>query len=89
MKVAVWDTFVKQEIGWKHFDIILPTTVSEEGIVWSYGVEYLRDSGVESINGFAKKCSFCHVETPTEEMIESIQERGYFILELPDVVSVT
>ena len=30
----------------------------------------------------AKECSFCHIENASEEMMESIKEKGYALIEM-------
>ncbi len=83
MKISVWDTYVQREDGRKmHFDILTPSDVKDEGIVYGYGMEYLK-SKLSEISGLtAKECRFCHIERATDEMAERIAKKGYDILEM-------
>ncbi len=83
MKVAVWDTYVTKKDGSvMHFDIIAPDSVKDEKIIYNFGKDYLlsKNEGDQSLT--AKECRFCHIETATEKMILSIQQKGYYIIEM-------
>ena len=83
MKVAVWDTYVTKENGViMNFDIMVPDSLLNEKIIYGYGKEYLRSKAIVGYELTSKECAFCHVEQATEEMIQRIQEKGYYILEL-------
>lgn len=83
MKVAVWDTYVTKENGViMNFDIMVPDSLQNEKIIYGYGKEYLRSKAIVGYELTSNECSFCHVEQATEEMIQRIQEKGYYILEL-------
>jgi hypothetical protein len=83
MQVAVWDTYVTKKDGTiMHFDIIAPDHIKDEETIHTFGKEYLelRNQGNQPLS--AKECSFCHVEKATGEMTQSIQQRGYHIIEM-------
>ncbi len=83
MKVAVWDTYVTRNDGRKmHFDIIVPESIKNENIVYSFGKEYLKNKNVESIEISSKECEFCHIETANEKMVTDIKSKGYHIVEM-------
>lgn len=83
MKVAVWDTYVTRKDGrMMHFDIIAPDNIKDEKIIHNFGKEYLLSKKQENAPLTAKECSFCHIENATEEMILSIQQKGYYIIEM-------
>lgn len=67
MKVAVWDTYVKRENG---------------TVIYGYGREYLRSKSIVGYELTSNECSFCHVEQATDAMIQSINDKGYHILEI-------
>jgi len=83
MKVAVWDTYVTKKNGKvMHFDIIAPKEVQDASTIHTYGKEYLKIKDQEQQVLTSKECQFCHIETATDDMITSIEERGYYILEM-------
>lgn len=83
MKVAVWDTYVSKTDGKvMHFDIIAPDHIKDEKIIYNFGKEYLQSKQQANQPLSAKECSFCHIEQATPEIQQSIQEKGYYILEM-------
>jgi hypothetical protein len=83
MKVAVWDTYVSKADGSvMHFDIIAPDYIKDEKIIHTFGKEYLQSKQLHSLTLTSRECQFCHVEHASEPMIKSIQEKGYYILEM-------
>lgn len=89
MKVAVWDTYVKKENGNViHFDIIAPESITEEETIFRYGESFLSHAGIRHDGIDAARCQYCHTETPTDEMIASITEQGYYILVMDEIPAV-
>ncbi|MDQ3143238.1 MAG: DUF2024 family protein [Bacteroidota bacterium] len=83
MQVAVWDTYVIKKDGIvMHFDIIAPENIKDEKIIHRYGQDYLRSKNQENQTLSATECSFCHIEQATSDMELSIQQKGYYILEM-------
>lgn len=83
MQVAVWDTYITKKDGTiMHFDIIAPDHIKDEKTIHSFGKEYLRSKEQESQSLTARECSFCHIEKATDEMTASIQQKGYYIIEM-------
>lgn len=83
MKISVWDTYVKLDDGkMMHFDIIVSSNLTDEKVIFSYGQEYLNLKHIKSSGITTNECRFCHIEQATGEMIEQIQNRGYYILEM-------
>lgn len=83
MKVAVWDTYVKKKNGTiMNFDIMVPDSQKNETIIFGFGKEYLQTKFIADYELTSGECAFCHVEQATDEMIQSINEKGYCILEL-------
>lgn len=83
MKVAVWDTYVTKKDGsTMHFDIIAPENLKDEQTIHAYGKAYLLSKNQESQLLSAKECNFCHIEQATDEMVESIKQKGYYIIEM-------
>ena len=83
MQVSVWDTYVTKKDGEiMHFDIIAPHDIKDEKIIHTFGKEYLQSKNQANQPLTAKECSFCHIEKATDEMILSIEQKGYYIIEM-------
>lgn len=83
MKVAVWDTYVTRKDGKvMHFDIIVPEGIKDTTIIFGYGKEYLISKGQEGQSLDSQECRFCHFETSRSFWDESIEKKGYFIIEM-------
>ncbi len=88
MQVAVWDTYVKKKNGnVMHFDIMVPDTMKDSAVIYRYGKEYLNTKSESEGILNTEECQFCHVEEPTGEMKSSINQKGYFILEMDEIPS--
>lgn len=86
MKVAVWDTYVKNQNGdVLHFDIIVPEAVKDTNDIFRFGKEYLHGIGEPDGLLTTSECQFCHIETPTAEMLGDIRNKGYYILEMETI----
>jgi hypothetical protein len=83
MQVAVWDTYVTKKDGSvMHFDIIAPDHIKDSTIIYTFGKDYLQSKKQENQPLASKECSFCHIEEATDEMVLSIQQKGYYIIEM-------
>jgi hypothetical protein len=83
MQVAVWDTYVIKKDGTvMHFDILVPDKLKDEEIIYNYGKNYLTTKNQQGQSLASKECHFCHIEEATEEMLSSISEKGYYIIEM-------
>lgn len=83
MQVAVWDTYVTKKDGSiMHFDIIAPAEIKDSAVIYDYGLEYLKEKGQEGQPLTSEECRFCHVESVRPPWEESINDKGYFILEM-------
>jgi Domain of unknown function (DUF2024) len=83
MEVAVWDTYVTKKDGTvMHFDIIVPERIKDENVIHTFGKDYLLSINQQDQPLTSKECSFCHIEKATDEMIVSIQQKGYHIIEM-------
>lgn len=86
MKVAVWDTYVKLRNGnIKHFDIIVPEIEYNSEQVYEFGKQYLKSEDSKFLRLESDECQLCHIEEPTSEMLSSIEEKGYYILDLGEI----
>jgi len=83
MKVAVWDTYVTKKDGSiMHFDILAPDQIKDEKTIYLYGKDYLHSKNQQEQPLTAKECSFCHIEEANDLMIEAINNKGYYIIEM-------
>ena len=86
MKVSVFDTYVLKSNGdTAHFDIIAPEGKNNLEEVIGFGKNYLDSIGEAGQNISAAECQFCHIEAPTQEMLEDIERQGYHILIMDDI----
>jgi hypothetical protein len=82
-KVSVYDTYVpKKQGGVMHFDILVDSNEKDLEKIYGYGREYLLSKGQEGQPLTAKECRFCHVENAKGAMEDSIQAKGYYIIEM-------
>lgn len=83
MNVAVWDTYVRKEDGTvMHFDILVEDLNQDQDKIMDHGRSYLESKSLSGDLLQASKCRFCHIESATEEVLASIQNDGYHIIEL-------
>ena len=83
MKISVWDTYVKRENGLlMHFDILVPSEITDEFVIFNFGRKYLQSKAFKSGNLSTKECTFCHIEEATKPIIDSIAEKGFHIIEM-------
>ena len=83
MEISVWDTYVKREDQkMMHFDILVPSDITNEQIIFDYGRAYLASKNFSTGTLSSRECRFCHVEQASEAVIECIRENGYYIIEM-------
>ena len=83
MKIAVWDTYVHKKDGKiMHFDILASEEVKDPNVIYNFGNEYLKLKDQAGQPLTANECSFCHVEAIRPQWEESIQKKGYYIVEM-------
>ena len=83
MKVAVWDTYVTKKDGSvMHFDIVAPSDINDEKIIFNYGKSYLSTKGQDGQSLASKECRYCHIESLKSAWEEDINKKGYFIIEM-------
>lgn len=86
MKVSVWDTYVRTNDGFtKHFDILVPEDFNEESKVFEYGRMYLKSRGIYDANLDSSECRECHIEDAGEDVISSIDTKGFHIIEMDNI----
>lgn len=83
MQVSVYDTYVTRTDGAvMHFDILVPTTLTNLATIHQYGQTYLATKGQTGQPLTAKECRFCHIEQATEPVQASIVNQGFYIIEM-------
>lgn len=86
MNIAVWDTYFKKPTGSVlHFDILVPESQRDTAVIYAYGREYLAAAGVFDGQIAADQCQFCHVEAPTDAVLQAIRTKGHYILEMEEI----
>ena len=86
MRTAVYDTYVlKKDGSTMHFDIIVPEGKYDFDRIASFGREYLASKNEDGQPLSSKECKFCHIESPGEEVLSAINEKGYYILGFNDI----
>ena len=86
MKVAVFDTYVRKSNGdTTHFDIIVPEGRHDEHEILTFGKKYLSNIDEQNAVISTKECQFCHIENPSQKVLDHIGQKGYYILELGDI----
>lgn len=86
LKVQIWDTYVKDEGGnVLHFDIVVPKSIKDHKVVFGYGKKYLETIGKKRLDLDTDVCQFCHLEIPSDEMSENINNQGYSIIEMDTI----
>lgn len=82
MKVSVYDTHVKSANNTlMHFDILVEENTSKEK-VYFYGQEYLKSKNSKAHSLKMSECKFCHIETASTEVEKTINEKGFYIIEM-------
>jgi len=83
MKVSVWDTYVKRHDGiTMHFDILVDSKLTDETTIFDFGRSYLKSKPFNSEELTAKECKFCHIEEASELIVNEIETKGYYIIEM-------
>lgn len=83
MNVSVWDTYVQREDQkTMHFDILVPSTVTDAQVIYTYGRQYLASKNFETGVLTANECRFCHMEEAPDKVKEQILKTGYAIIEM-------
>ena len=83
MEISVWDTYVaRKDGGGMHFDILVPSSVTDPSTIHGYGRSYLESKYFETGILSANECKFCHIQTAPSALVQSIRQFGYHILEL-------
>ena len=83
MQISVWDTYVQRGDGKvMHFDILVPSTVTDPEKVYGFGKSYLNSKPFETGKLSAKECRFCHIQAAPHEVVKKVAEFGYYIIEM-------
>jgi hypothetical protein len=82
MKISVYDTYVPKDSDTvMHFDILVEEKTLVDD-VYAYGKEYLASKNLPNYTLTTSECRFCHMETAPKEVENSINKKGYYIIEM-------
>ncbi len=83
MQISVYDTYVQRPDGLRmHFDILVPSHISDREVVLQYGQRYLAAKGVAPDTLKAEKCNYCHMESAGPAVEQEIAAEGFAIIEM-------
>ncbi len=83
MKISVYDTYVQRPDGLRmHFDILVPSELSDQAAVLRFGQTYLAAKGLPPSILKSEKCNFCHVESANAAVANEIAAKGFSIIEM-------
>lgn len=81
MQIHVYDTYVKAKDGHiMHFDVF--TAVKDDQKAIEYAKEWLATIDESDAVVTSKECSFCHSQSAPPDVIEAINENGYYIYKM-------
>jgi hypothetical protein len=83
MQISVYDTYVQRPDGARmHFDILVPSDLSDHEKILNYGHIYLTSKGLPQTILKSEKCNFCHMESATVDVEQAIKASGFAIIEI-------
>jgi hypothetical protein len=65
-----------------HFDILVPSEMKDQKVIYSYGNTFLKGKPFKTGELTSSECQFCHIEQATPTVINQIEKNGYSILEM-------
>lgn len=82
MKIDVYEPYARSKTGKvMHFDVFVKTGTTEDK-AFEYGRKWLTEIGESADNLTQSNCNFCHSEMANPVVQKTIQQDGYFILEM-------
>jgi Domain of unknown function (DUF2024) len=83
MQISAYDTYVQRPDGLRmHFDILVPSDLSDQETVLTYGQTYLAAKGLPHSILRSEKCNFCHIESAAPAFEREITANGFAIIEM-------
>ena len=81
MQIHVYDTYVKAKDGHiMHFDVF--TAVKDDQKAVEYAKEWLTSIGEGDADVSSKECRFCHSQSAPPDVIDAINNTGYYIYKM-------
>ncbi|WAR46423.1 DUF2024 family protein [Methylomonas rapida] len=81
MQIHVYDTYVTAKDGHTmHFDVFTAEKDDQKAI--AYAKEWLVSIGEDNATVSSKECRFCHSQQAPADVIDSINQQGYFIYKM-------
>ncbi len=82
MRIDVYDTHATSKNGSTiHFDVFLPHGGNKETAL-RYARQFLDAIGESSEGLKSERCNFCHTESASSVVAESIERSGHYILQM-------
>jgi hypothetical protein len=82
MKTDVFDSYAYLANGKvMHFDVLVPSGTTKEKAL-AYAEAFLASVGVASVELQSMRCNFCHSEMAHDNVVDSINNAGHFILQM-------
>jgi len=82
MKLDVFDTYATHNDGKKmHFDVLLPQG-ADLADPRQFAMQWLQEIGIQAASIQLDSCRFCHSESAYPEIEQTLNSRGYAILQM-------
>jgi len=81
MKIDVYDSYARSNGRLMHFDIFVRSGTSELTAL-EHGRNWLDSLGENSNALEQSRCNFCHSEMANPEVARTIENQGYFVLQM-------
>lgn len=81
MEIHVYDTYSRRKNGEIiHFDVFTPD--ADDDKAFEYAKNYLNEIGEDSSVLRQNNCRYCHSEIARSDVVEEIEEKGYYIYKM-------
>lgn len=82
MKIDVYDSYAQRLDGaTMHFDVFVESGAPADKAL-EYGKQWLKSVGENPAGLAQSRCNFCHSEVANPEVQRTVQQQGYFILQM-------
>ena len=81
MKIDVYDSYAKSDGRLLHFDVFVQSGTSSQKAL-EYGKQWLKSIRESPDSLDQSRCNFCHSEIANPEVERTINQQGYFVLQM-------
>ncbi len=81
MKIDVYDSYARSNGRLMHFDVFVKSGTSAQEAL-GYGKQWLESIRESADSLDQSRCNFCHSEIANPEVERTINQQGYFILQM-------